>query len=75
MRMEVEIGDLLLGDLYLEIQLPMFVVVMCEVFNVFCSHSPCSGAFPYPNHSNKEIAGLLRQGYRMAQPDNCSVEV
>ena len=33
------------------------------------------GGFPYPSISNEELVALLKNGYRMEKPDNCSPEV
>jgi len=34
-----------------------------------------TGGYPYSNFSNDEIAQLLRQGYRMRKPENCSTDM
>ena len=37
--------------------------------------SPYIGGFPYPSVQNDELLSLLKKGYRMEKPDNCSVDV
>ena len=34
-----------------------------------------TGGFPYPTIQNEEFLPLLKKGYRMEKPDNCSSEV
>ena len=34
-----------------------------------------TGGFPYPSIQNEEFLSLLKRGYRMEKPDNCSPEV
>ena len=34
-----------------------------------------TGGFPYPTIQNEEFLPLLKRGYRMEKPDNCSPEV
>jgi len=33
------------------------------------------GGFPYPSIQNEDLLSLLRRGYRMEKPDNCSSDV
>ena len=33
------------------------------------------GGFPYPSIQNEDLLSLLKSGYRMEKPDNCSSEV
>jgi hypothetical protein len=33
------------------------------------------GGFPYPSIQNEDLLSLLKGGYRMEKPDNCSPEV
>ena len=33
------------------------------------------GGFPYPSIQNEDLLPMLRSGYRMEKPDNCSPEV
>ena len=34
-----------------------------------------SGGFPYPSIQNEDLLSLLKRGYRMEKPDNCSSDV
>lgn len=34
-----------------------------------------TGGFPYPSIQNEDLLPLLKRGYRMEKPDNCSSEV
>ena len=33
------------------------------------------GGFPFPTIHNEDLLALLKSGYRMEKPDNCSPEV
>ena len=41
----------------------------------FCMVMPFAGGFPYPTIGQEDLLRLLKAGYRMEQPDNCSQEV
>lgn len=46
--------------------------------HVIPSHLPSvspPGGFPYPSIQNEDLLSLLKSGYRMEKPDNCSSEV
>jgi hypothetical protein len=34
-----------------------------------------TGGIPYPSIGNEDLLSLLKGGYRMKNPDNCSAEV
>ena len=38
-------------------------------------HDTTIGGFPYPSIQNEDLLPMLRSGYRMEKPDNCSPEV
>ena len=48
---------------------------ICIISTSFCCFTELTGGVPYPGTSNAELLPLLKRGYRMEKPDNCSSEL
>lgn len=51
------------------------IVIILWVHVWFQLSVTATGGFPYPTISNEDLILLLKNGYRMEKPDNCSPEM